>query len=284
MQVSRKIQAAVRHSAYNTIHMNGKDKVTPEELDQILLKIKNDEQEDFRVKALALFNIQIPQGNTAKQLLQKAYVKFSTVSSIVENSKTDKKFYRSHFQVLVSQEQKTHGEILEKLLRGERVPGIEKDPLLSAEADIVMEYNMIPGYVRKETSTVGDDKLRMAPHKGTTDQVKSAMDKFKQKKKELDERKKKREEASSEKVHEEPAAEEEDQKESSPAQVEEVKQEQEEEKKADQVDSIATSVADEEVLPEGQQEEKEEEKEEEKAGEEVPEEPTKEVVGEEEAV
>jgi len=210
MQVSRKIQAAVRHSAYNTIHMNGKDKVTPEELDQILLKIKNDEQEDFRVKALALFNIQIPQGNTAKQLLQKAYVKFSTVSSIVENSKTDKKFYRSHFQVLLSQEQKTHGEILEKLLRGERVPGIEKDPLISAEADIVMEYNMIPGYVRKETSTVGDDKLRMAPHKGTTDQVKSAMDKFKQKKKELDERKKKREEASSEKVHEEPAAEEED--------------------------------------------------------------------------
>ena len=62
------------------------------------------------------------------------------------------------------------------------MPGIEKDPLLSAEADIVMEYNIIPGYVRKETSTIGDDKLRVAPHKGTTDAVKSALDKFKQKK------------------------------------------------------------------------------------------------------
>ena len=69
MQVSRKIQAAVRHSAYNHIHMNGKDKVTEEELDQILLKIKTDEQEGYRNKALALFNIQIPQGLTAKQLL-----------------------------------------------------------------------------------------------------------------------------------------------------------------------------------------------------------------------
>lgn len=33
MQVSRKIQAAVRHSAYNHIHMNGKDQVTQEEMD-----------------------------------------------------------------------------------------------------------------------------------------------------------------------------------------------------------------------------------------------------------
>jgi hypothetical protein len=207
--------------------MNGKDKVTPEELDQILLKIKTDEQDTFRIKALALFNIQIPQGNTAKQILQKAYIKFSTVSSLVENNKTDKKFYRSHFHVLLTQEQKTHGELLDKLMKGERVPGIEKDPLLSTEADIVMEYNMIPGYVRKETSTIGDDKLRIAPHKGTTDAVKSALDKFKQKKKELDDRKKKREEASGEKVHEQPAAEEEDLYESSPAQVEEVKQEEE---------------------------------------------------------
>ena len=82
----------------------------------------------------------------------------------------------------MSQEQNTHIELLDKLQKGERVPGIEKDPLLSAEADIVMEYNFIPGYDRKETSTIGDDKLSVAPHKGTTDAVKSALDKFKQKK------------------------------------------------------------------------------------------------------
>ena len=192
MQVSRKIQAAVRHSAYNHIHLNGKDKVTNEEMDQICLKIKTEEQDGYREKALALFGIQIPPGHTAKQLLQKAYVKFSTVSSITEksNKSGDKKFYRSHFQVLIQNENKTHSELLDKIQKGERVTGIEKDPLLSAETDIVMEYNMIPGYLKKETTTFGDEKLRIAPHKGTTDAVKNVMDKFKQKKKAIDERKK----------------------------------------------------------------------------------------------
>ena len=183
-------------------------------MDAICLKIKTDEQEKYREKALALFGIQIPLGNTAKQLLQKAYVKFSTVSSLTENNKSDKKFYRSHFQVLIHTENKTHAEILDKLQRGERVNGIEKDPLLSAETDMVMEYNMIPGYVKKETSTLGDDKLRITPHKGTADTVKSAMDKFRQKKHEIDERKKKREEdVKKNQVEEEPHAEDEEFKE-----------------------------------------------------------------------
>jgi hypothetical protein len=66
-----------------------------------------------------------------------------------------------------------------------------------------MDYSMIPGYVRKETSNTGYDKLRIAPHHTTAtgDAVKSAIDKFKeqralaiQKKKEDDEKKKKEEE------------------------------------------------------------------------------------------
>lgn len=86
------------------------------------------------------------------------------MSSIVEKSKVDKKFYRSHFQVLLHQENKTHAELLDKLQKGERIPGIEKDPLLTTEVDVVMEYNMIPGYVKKETSVLGNEKLRIAPH------------------------------------------------------------------------------------------------------------------------
>jgi hypothetical protein len=81
IQVCRKIQAAVRHSANKIIRMNGKEKVTPEDLEKILLKIKNDEQEDYRIKALALYNIEIPHGETAKKILQKAYIKFSTEAS-----------------------------------------------------------------------------------------------------------------------------------------------------------------------------------------------------------
>jgi len=47
-----------------------------------------------------LYGIEIPEGDTGKKLLQKAYIKFSTVSSIIEKNerqKDDKNFYRSHF-------------------------------------------------------------------------------------------------------------------------------------------------------------------------------------------
>ena len=67
-------------------------------MDEIFQKIKKEEQENFRIKALNLYGIEIPAGHTGKKLLQKAYIKFSTVSSITENyNKDDKKFYRSHF-------------------------------------------------------------------------------------------------------------------------------------------------------------------------------------------
>ena len=65
--------------------------------------------------------------------------------------------------------------------KGERVPGIEKDPLLSAETDIVMEYNMLPGYIKKETSTFGEDKIRVALHEGGKNTVKKAVNLFSRK-------------------------------------------------------------------------------------------------------
>ena len=72
--------------------------------------------------------------------------------------------------------------MLNKIQKGERVNSIEKDPLLSAETDIVVEYNNVPGFLRRETSTQGDDKLRIAPHDGGVDTVKNVLDKFKKSK------------------------------------------------------------------------------------------------------
>jgi len=65
------------------------------------------------------------------------------------------------------------------------VPGIEKDPLESAETDTVMEYSNVPGFLKREQSTVGDEKLRIQPHSQTVDTVKSVLDKFRQKKQEI---------------------------------------------------------------------------------------------------
>ena len=48
-----------------------------------------------------------------------------------------------------------------KLSHGERVQGIEKDPLESADVDFVVDISNIAGYLKRETSTIGDDKLRI---------------------------------------------------------------------------------------------------------------------------
>ena len=49
-----------------------------------------------------------------------------------------------------------------KLQHGERVDGIEKDPLASAEPDVVYDYSSIPGFLKREQSSIsGEDKLRI---------------------------------------------------------------------------------------------------------------------------
>lgn len=68
--------------------------------------------------------------------------------------------------------------------------GIEKDPLESAEADIVVEYNNVPGFMRREQSTMpSDDKLKMAPHEKGVDTVRSVLDKYRKKKEEIQKKK-----------------------------------------------------------------------------------------------
>lgn len=73
--------------------------------------------------------------------------------------------------------------------KGERVNGIEKDPLESADADIVVEYNNVPGFLRREMSTTGDDKLRIAPHGEGVETVKNVLEKFRKRKEEIQKKK-----------------------------------------------------------------------------------------------
>jgi len=51
-------------------------------MDTILDEISNNKQEFYREQALKLFNVEVPEGETAKKLMQKAYLVYSTVSSI----------------------------------------------------------------------------------------------------------------------------------------------------------------------------------------------------------
>jgi hypothetical protein len=137
VQIIRKVLAAVRHEAYtkiqDTLAKEHKEKLTQEELDSILENIQNHTQELYREKALELFKIKVPAEENAKRMMQKAYLVYSTVSSIKQEE--GQPVIRSRWQDQISAEHKVHSEILTKLQNGERVEGIEKDPLESAEND-----------------------------------------------------------------------------------------------------------------------------------------------------
>jgi len=69
LQIARKVQAAVRHSIYNHMKRLGKDKLTNEEMDELCEKIKAEEQEGFRLKAMQLFNVELPSSAIPKRVL-----------------------------------------------------------------------------------------------------------------------------------------------------------------------------------------------------------------------
>jgi hypothetical protein len=76
------VQAAVRHSIWKKMQNKGVDKLTNNEIDSMSEAIKIFEQEGFRRRAMELYNVPLKEGEEPKVVLQKAYLKFSTVSSI----------------------------------------------------------------------------------------------------------------------------------------------------------------------------------------------------------
>ena len=70
-------------------------------MDTLCEKIKAEEQEGFRFKAMQLFGVEVPENAIPKRILQKAYIRFSTISSITESQSkkgsTVSGNYRSHW-------------------------------------------------------------------------------------------------------------------------------------------------------------------------------------------
>lgn len=61
---------------------NSKDKITADEAEDILAEITNTSQEEYRSKVLEMYGVPIHEGENAKRLMQKAYLVYSTISSI----------------------------------------------------------------------------------------------------------------------------------------------------------------------------------------------------------
>lgn len=112
--------------------------------------------------------------------MQKCYLVYSSISSVKSEDGT---VVRAKWQDQISHEHKIHSEILRKLAQGERVDGIEKDPLESKEADYSYDYNIVPGFLRREASQRYDDKYHIQPHEKSIKMVNKMLEKVKNKKK-----------------------------------------------------------------------------------------------------
>jgi hypothetical protein len=67
---------------------------------------------------------------------------------------------------------------MKKIISGERLPGIENDPLASTDADYKMDYSVVPGYMKREESTNPDlDQLKVEPMAESIKYIKKMMDK-----------------------------------------------------------------------------------------------------------
>lgn len=63
---------------------------------------------------------------------------------------------------------------------GERVAGIEKDPLLDTESDVHYDYSSVPGFVKREASVIDNDSLKLQPHPESLKHVEKMLKKAKE--------------------------------------------------------------------------------------------------------
>ena len=65
------------------------------------------------------------------------------------------------FSLRVQVEQKEHNQVLKKIVEGQKMPQLEKDPLLSKEADLATDMRNISGFVQRSKTMIGAEKDRV---------------------------------------------------------------------------------------------------------------------------
>jgi hypothetical protein len=92
VQIIRKVLACIRRECYNEVQSSlkrdYKERMGKDEFDEILKNIADNSQEKYRGAALTLFKVDVPEESTPMKTMQKAYLVYSTVSSIKHTTGT----------------------------------------------------------------------------------------------------------------------------------------------------------------------------------------------------
>jgi hypothetical protein len=151
LQIIRKVLAIVRYK-YHPMAQEERIKGQPSQpIDENVHNelINKIDPEEFRDKVLALYGIKIDGEDTAKRVMQRCYIKYSTGA---DGAKWNKE---------IDYEQKVHAEILERLRNGQKVNKIEEDPLLSTDNEYAIDYSNMPGFQGQES--MNDSKFKVQP-------------------------------------------------------------------------------------------------------------------------
>lgn len=178
--VIRKMLACVRHEVYLQCEKqfndpaNRKSSLTEQEAEELLSKIQETKQEEFRKKILAQNGIVLPDNVPPKRIMQKAYLTFSTMRvSGLPNNKP--------WMSRVQHEHQIHAKIFDKITRGEKVEGIEENPLEGKDIDNY-EAMLVPGTLFKRKNDKGEEEVSLQPDEKSLNEADALLKRHKTKK------------------------------------------------------------------------------------------------------
>lgn len=116
LQVTRKYLACNRWELANTVKQrlreSQRDTLDKKEIHDIIEQIVNVSQEKYREDACILFNVPLPPGETYKKIMHKAYLVYSTLSSIRGPNGEP---IRARWSEQINHEHIVHTEIIDKI-------------------------------------------------------------------------------------------------------------------------------------------------------------------------
>lgn len=177
ISVIRKMLACVRHWAHlecqKTFAESGKKQLTDQEAEDLLAKIQETKQEEYRLQILQKYNISVPAGTPPKRIMQRAYLTFATQRPHgLQNNKP--------WMDKVQHEHQIHAKIFDKICRNEKVEGIEEDPLEGPEIDNY-EAVLVPGTLFKRKNDQGEEEVSLQPDAKSIDEADQLLSKHKKK-------------------------------------------------------------------------------------------------------
>lgn len=157
LQIFRKQLAVFRHKLYKLMKSHKSEEKSTEDLQEEMAKLQKEKSEVYD-KVFALYDVRRAPGDErdAMDLFQEIFLYFysKSLQPLFNAKPEDREFLAPNMHKRRDVETKEHMALVTKILDGnEPMPQLEKDPLLTTEADISMDLRGFDGYTLKSTGT-----------------------------------------------------------------------------------------------------------------------------------